>query len=40
MPGYRDYRFHFVGFLKGLVFCLVASLVVAAIWVVGQAVLG
>jgi hypothetical protein len=40
MAGYRDYRFHFIGFLKGLVFCLVASLVVGAVWVAGQAVLG
>ena len=40
MAGYRDYRFHFIGFLKGLVFCLVASLVVAAVRVAGQALLG
>jgi hypothetical protein len=40
MAGYRDYRFHFIGFLKGLVFCLVASMVVAAVRVAGQALLG
>jgi len=38
MAGYRDYRFHFVGFLKGLGFCLVGSVVVAGLWMVGQAV--
>ena len=32
MAGYRDYRFHFVGFLKGLGFCAVGGLVVAALW--------
>jgi hypothetical protein len=32
MPGYGDYRFHFVAFLKGLVLCAVASLVVALLW--------
>ena len=39
MAGYRDYRFHFIGFLKGLGFCLVGGLVVAAVWVGAQAVL-
>jgi hypothetical protein len=33
LAGYRDYRFHFVGFLKGIGFCLVGSLVIAAVWV-------
>jgi hypothetical protein len=33
MAGYRDYRFHFVGFLKGIGFCLVGGLVIAAVWV-------
>jgi hypothetical protein len=39
MAGYRDYRFHFIGFLKGLVFCLVGALVLTAVWVVAQAIL-
>lgn len=38
MAGYRDYRFHFVGFLKGLGFCLVGAVVIAGLWMVGQAV--
>jgi hypothetical protein len=33
MTAYRDYRFHFVGFLKGLGFCVVGSLLIAAFWV-------
>ena len=37
MAGYRDYRFHFVGFLKGLAFCLVGAAVIAGLWMVGQA---
>jgi hypothetical protein len=32
MAGYSDYRFHFVGFLKGLGFCLFGGLLVAVIW--------
>jgi hypothetical protein len=36
MPGYRNYRFHFVGFLKGLSFCVVGGLVIALLWVVVQ----
>jgi hypothetical protein len=36
MAGYRDYRFHFIGFLKGLMFCSVGGLVVASIWSVAQ----
>jgi hypothetical protein len=32
MAGYKDYRFHFVGFLKGLAFCLVGGLVAAGLW--------
>ncbi len=31
MAGYKDYRFHFIGFLKGCVFSLVGGLVIAAI---------
>ena len=36
MPGYRDYRFHFIGFLKGLGFCAVGGLFIAVLWVVVQ----
>lgn len=36
MAGYRDYWFHFVGFLKGLGFCTVGGLVIASIWAVIQ----
>ena len=36
MPGYRDYRFHFIGFLKGLGFCIAGALVIAALWLVAQ----
>jgi hypothetical protein len=36
MPAYRDYRFHFVGFLKGLGFSAVGSLLIAAFWVILQ----
>ena len=32
MAGYRDYRFHFIGFLKGLMFCSLGGLVIACIW--------
>jgi hypothetical protein len=39
MLGYRDYRFHFKGFLKGLAFCLVGGLTVASIWMVAQTIL-
>jgi hypothetical protein len=39
MPGYRDYSFHFKGFLKGLVFCSVGGLVVACVWMVAQIIL-
>lgn len=30
MAGYKDYGFHFRGFLKGIGFCLVGGLVLAA----------
>ena len=30
-PGYKNYFFHFVGFLKGMIFVLVGSLVVAGL---------
>ena len=40
MAGYRDYRFHFVAFLKGLGLCAVASLVVATLWTARRALLG
>ena len=36
MAAYRDYRFHFIGFLKGLIFTLVGSLIVAVLWMVIQ----
>ena len=36
MAGYRNYRFHFVGFFKGLAFCAVGGLVIAALWLVLQ----
>ncbi len=36
MMAYRDYRFHFVGFLKGLGFSAVGSLLIAAFWVILQ----
>lgn len=39
MPGYRDYRFHFVGFLKGLGFCVAVGLVVAVVWIAMQALI-
>jgi hypothetical protein len=39
MAGYRDYRFHFTGFLKGLGFCLGGGLVIAVFWMVLQWVL-
>lgn len=31
MAGYKDYAFHFYGFLKGLVFCLAGAMVCAGI---------
>ena len=34
MAGYRNYRFHFIGFLKGLGFTLVGSLLIAVLWMV------
>jgi hypothetical protein len=39
MAGYRDYRFHFIGFLKGLGFCLAGGLVIAGLWTAIQLVL-
>jgi hypothetical protein len=32
MAGYRDYRFHFLGFLKGLRFNAVVGLLIAILW--------
>lgn len=32
MAGYRDYRFHFLGFLKGLRFNAVVGLLIAVLW--------
>jgi hypothetical protein len=37
MAGYRDYRFHFIGFLKGLGFCVVGGLVISVLWILVQA---
>jgi hypothetical protein len=39
MAGYRDYRFHFIGFLKGLGFCFAAGVIVAGLWLLLQALL-
>jgi hypothetical protein len=36
MAAYREYRFHFVGFVKGLGFCAVGSVLIAALWLVIQ----
>ena len=36
MAGYRDYSFHFIGFLKGLGFCAVGSLLIAGLWMAVQ----
>jgi hypothetical protein len=36
MAGYRDYHFHFIGFLKGLGFSAVAGLLIAAVWIALQ----
>ena len=36
MAGYRDYRFHFIGFLKGLGFCAGGGLVIALAWTLVQ----
>jgi hypothetical protein len=40
MAGYRDYRFHFIGFLKGLGFCVFGGLVIALAWLGLQALPG
>jgi hypothetical protein len=36
MAGYRDYRFHFIGFLKGLGFCAVGGPIVGGLWMLLQ----
>ena len=36
MAGYNDYRFHFIGFLKGLGFSVVGGLLIAVLWTVFQ----
>jgi hypothetical protein len=36
MAAYRDYRFHFIGFLKGLGFTAVGGLIIAVLWTVIQ----
>jgi hypothetical protein len=39
MAGYRDYRFHFIGFVKGLGFCGAGSLLIAGTWSLTQGLL-
>ncbi len=36
MAGYHDYRFHFIGFLKGLGFSAVGGLLIAVLWALVQ----
>jgi hypothetical protein len=36
MAGYRDYRFHFSGFLKGLRFNAIVGLLIAVLWTIVQ----
>jgi hypothetical protein len=36
MAGYRDYHFHFIGFLKGLGFSTAGALLIAVLWLVAQ----
>jgi hypothetical protein len=36
MAAYRDYRFHFIGFLRGLGFTAIGSLIIAVLWIVIQ----
>lgn len=36
MVAYRDYRFHFIGFLKGLGFCAISGPVIGGIWLLAQ----
>ena len=36
MAAYRNYRFHFIGFLKGLGFCILGGLLVAVLWLLLQ----
>lgn len=40
MAGYRNYRFHFIGFLKGLGFCAVGGLLIGGLFMGVQALLG
>jgi len=40
MAGYKDYGFHFRGFLKGIVICLVSALIFAGIASLGYFILG
>jgi hypothetical protein len=39
MAGYRDYRFHFIGFLKGLGFCTIGGLLIAGLWLLAQGII-
>ena len=36
LAGYRDYRFHFIGFLKGLGFSAIGGLLIAVLWALAQ----
>ena len=36
MAGYRNYRFHVIGFLKGLGFCAAGSVLISAAWILSQ----
>lgn len=40
MPGYKDYRFHFEGFLKGILFSLLGGALLAGLWMLVQWLLG
>jgi hypothetical protein len=39
MAGYRDFRFHFIGFLKGLGFCGIGALLISGAWLAIQAMI-
>jgi hypothetical protein len=40
MAGYKDYGFHFRGFLKGIIICLVSALIFAGLASLGYFILG
>lgn len=36
-PAYQDYRYHFIGFLKGIILCIVAAVVISVpIYIISQ----